>query len=1101
MNCIPIRGRGVNVSEAKKEIAVLGGGVGGLTAAFELTATPELQARHSVTVYQLGWRLGGKGASGRNAAYGNRIEEHGLHIWFGFYDNAFRLMRDAYEELGREPGTPLASFDDAFKPCDRLVLYDRQGDGWWGHSFDCPRNLLRPGDAGELPTFWEIAADACGWALQGWRGLREAGLVDPEGDIDVPLVPEWFENLAGELAADLLELPIEGAERLLAVAERLARVRAAGTDHRLPRQAAQPALLVRLLKSFRDWLWLAVRGACDDEPRLRFFFTAVDAGVSTLAGVVEDGVLEHGFDVINDQEWSAWLGRHGAKEITLGRTPEERAPVLRSVYDVAFGYPRGSIPAADVAAGTATSDLLRLAFSYRGSIMYKMQAGMGDAVFTPLYEVLRARGVRFKFFHAVTALRLGRDEQGRPTRRVDAIELVEQAKLAPGLREYRPLTGVEGLECWPSEPLWDQLEPAAQGHEFELKPNALGREPHTLERSRPGRRGDFDEVVLAIPVGALGPICKELIEHDERFAAGIRNAVTVQTQAFQVWANRSAAELGWEHEQNSVAGCYVEPLDTYCDMSHLIPRESWTPSDDVRTIAYFCGVLDERDEETPEQATERVKRNAIDFMENDIAALWPLARQPDGSFDWSVLVDIDGGSGAERFDAQYWRANVTPSERYVLTPAGSVEHRLPSGDSGFENLSLAGDWTRNGIDGGCVEAAVISGMEAAERITGVGHVIPGREPDWLRPRALELPPYVEYGGRATTPPPFLSIGGRMRGLLLEGDEQAIHDLVDRMFNVPAGGSADYRSLGSNVLLLLGGFERVSCLTPPFDRWGSVAEIMASFWIPVMAGKDLGPTFLAKRLVLAVPYIFVDNPMSYLGGRETYGYAKTMARFDPKDALGERVTMEAFGGNFGREEGAAWRPFMEVEEAGPQNGAGQRELEGPAGLVRQLVGELPDLNSDGEILLADIRLTADLIENMLAGEVHQLFLKQFRDAEDGTRAAYQSVVEAPCKILRVSNKLVGRDADVTIHQLDSHPIGQEMGVTSQRAQIVFDAELDMVVEHGVEIARPAAALPASGPPAAVGADGYTSVIEIAARRAWRELTGIERALLGRFRRRS
>ena len=395
---------------------------------------------------------------------------------------------------------------------------------------------------------------------------------------------------------------------------------------------------------------------------------------------------------------------------------------------------------------------------------------------------------------------------------------------------------------------------------------------------------------------------------------------------------------------------------------------------------------------------------------------------------------------------------------------------------------------------------MISGIEAAESITGVAYAIPGRGPDWLRPRALELPPYVEYGGRATTPPPFLSEGGKLRGFLLEGDEERIGELVNRMFNVPAGGSTDYRSLGSNVLLLLGGFERVSCLTPPFDRWGSVAEIMASFWIPVMAGKDLGPAFRAERLVLAVPYIFVDNPMSYLGGRETYGYAKTMAQFDPDDAVGERVTMNAFGGNFGRDEGAAWRPFLEVEEVGEKDGAPQRALEGPAGLVRRLVGELPAFNAEGEIVLADLELTADLIENMLAGEVHQLFLKQFRDAEDGTRAAYQSVVEAPCKILRVSNRLVGRDADVTINQLDSHPIAQEMGVTSQRAQIVFDAELDMIVEHGVEVARPASALPSSGPAAAVAVDGYTSFLESAARRAWREVTGLERAILGRFRRR-
>ena len=125
---------------------MLGGGVGGMTAAFELTATPELRERFEVTVYQLGWRIGGKGASGRNAAVADRIEEHGLHVWFGFYDNAFRLMRDAYQEAGRAPGTPLATLEDAFKGCDQLVLYDRQGEGWHPLRLDWPSNPLRPGD-------------------------------------------------------------------------------------------------------------------------------------------------------------------------------------------------------------------------------------------------------------------------------------------------------------------------------------------------------------------------------------------------------------------------------------------------------------------------------------------------------------------------------------------------------------------------------------------------------------------------------------------------------------------------------------------------------------------------------------------------------------------------------------------------------------------------------------------------------------------------------------------------------------------------------------------------------------------------------------------
>ena len=57
----------------KIRVAVLGGGLGAMSAAFDLTRTPALRERFEVTVYQQGWRLGGKGASGRNRLAGERI--------------------------------------------------------------------------------------------------------------------------------------------------------------------------------------------------------------------------------------------------------------------------------------------------------------------------------------------------------------------------------------------------------------------------------------------------------------------------------------------------------------------------------------------------------------------------------------------------------------------------------------------------------------------------------------------------------------------------------------------------------------------------------------------------------------------------------------------------------------------------------------------------------------------------------------------------------------------------------------------------------------------------------------------------------------------
>src|SRR5262249_39414103 len=110
-------------------VAVVGGGCAAVTAAFELTR-PEHGGKFEVTIYQLGFRLGGKGASGRGPS--NRIEGHGLHLWMGFYENAFLLMRQCYEELGRDPAKcRIAGWKDAFSPAHFTGIADRTPAGQW----------------------------------------------------------------------------------------------------------------------------------------------------------------------------------------------------------------------------------------------------------------------------------------------------------------------------------------------------------------------------------------------------------------------------------------------------------------------------------------------------------------------------------------------------------------------------------------------------------------------------------------------------------------------------------------------------------------------------------------------------------------------------------------------------------------------------------------------------------------------------------------------------------------------------------------------------------------------------------------------------------
>ena len=56
-----------------------------------------------------------------------------------------------------------------------------------------------------------------------------------------------------------------------------------------------------------------------------------------------------------------------------------------------------------------------------------MQAGMGDTVFTPFYEVLKRRGVRFEFFHRLENVKLASTGPAEPPY-VEALEFDVQSR-------------------------------------------------------------------------------------------------------------------------------------------------------------------------------------------------------------------------------------------------------------------------------------------------------------------------------------------------------------------------------------------------------------------------------------------------------------------------------------------------------------------------------------------------------------------------------------------------------------------------------------------------------------------------------------------------
>jgi uncharacterized protein with NAD-binding domain and iron-sulfur cluster len=725
----------------KRRVAILGGGQAALTAALQLTDPRNpAAAETAVTIYQLGWRLGGKGATGRPPAGPARILEHGLHNWFGFYDNSFSQIRGVYAELDRPPDVPLATFEQAFEPANKAIFVEWiEGKPLLWEVVN-PDNDATPGEGGLWLTplqYVAMAIDALDGALAG-SPLAGHGQADDDLLARAHALLRSFahpEPAAAHSARHLLQTAAaiarraaDGADDAIAaqfdrLKDELARELPASADwiHTIADEALRG--LCAVLSLFMTVLWRAVGGgiltaACTAERRL---WIEANLAYACIVGAVRDGVIDGGFDVVNEYDLRAWLDRHAHPDggVLLA------SPVVEAVYSGSFAYPRGDTrggldyaPAESLEAGVALRGIVRSLFTYKGSFAYRFTAGTADTCYAPAYEVLRARGVEVRFFSRVDRLELVDGAVAR-------VHVAQQTETA-GVDPYQPLIDVAGLPCWPLEPRWEQLvdgDRLRDAHaDFEWPSAELraAERPLVLELGR-----DFDDVVLGISIAALPPICGELIAAHPAWATAIEKVETVRTQALQVWLTATSAELrfpvagrpicGWRYDDES-------PLNVWGEFTELIAMEHWPPHSTPRSLGYFCSTMpDYPDDPFPDQAAAnaRVRENALELLRRGLPILLPGVLDAAGEFRWDLLFDASAAVGSDRLDAQWIRGNVLATERYVLSVAGSSRHRLPVHDpAGPPNLYLAGDWTQCTINAGCMEAATISGMLCANALCG-----------------------------------------------------------------------------------------------------------------------------------------------------------------------------------------------------------------------------------------------------------------------------------------------------------------------------------------------------------------------------------------------
>lgn len=723
-------------NDPKKKVVIVGGGCAALTAAFELTSGKN-KDKFDVTVYTMGWRLGGKGASGRNVHRSNRIEEHGLHVWMGFYENAFRIIRECYEELNAD-GKPrrFGNWQEAFFPETSLGTVEKMEDGTWSmwsgqfaptvglpgdplkgsenpftltsyfvRTIELTRSLLFSVQTGlavrseESPGKRSLADVQLDKASIEFTSLSPASLVYKITQLVRMGSLATFAGLFQALL--ILEVYIKKRQNLLRFTPKIIDL--------------IEAIVVNLRRQFED--------LANIDPQLRRKTVMIDVTMTIMFGLVKDGVFSNpkGLDCINEFDCRAWLEKHGASRQSVD------SPLVRALYSIAFADLPGE--RGTLAAGQAIRGALRMFFTYRGSLTWKMRGGMGDVVFAPLYQVLTARKVKFRFFHRLEEVELG---DGDDANRVVALRFHKQ--LSGNVSNYKPLIDIAQRSkssrrreylCWPSEPNWGALEGAEKIPEYrnleDSEMELTSRNDVTLVEDK-----DFQFVVLAVDVGTIRRTCTAITDRYQRWAEMVRNVKTGTTMALQLWLTKDLQGPGWDGGPVTMSGL-PSAMDAFSQMNHLVPEESWNlapESGEPKSVLYFCGVMDEkkiRDVTPQTEGNDEVESVSVRFLDSDFVKLLRGAGSPDAGpavFPWDDVYSPDSALvGPLKLTEQFFRANHRGADRYVLSRPGTLRYRISPLDVEIENLTIAGDWTDCGFNEGCVEAAVMSGRLASHALS------------------------------------------------------------------------------------------------------------------------------------------------------------------------------------------------------------------------------------------------------------------------------------------------------------------------------------------------------------------------------------------------
>ncbi len=718
----------------RKKVVVLGGGPSACAAAFYLARQRD---RYDVSMYTLGWRLGGKCAAGRSSTAAERIEEHGLHAFLGFYNNAIRTIGEVWTEAGLPIATDEGPVAGAFEGKLDVGLMDQHRGTWRFFETGQVRNDGVPGsipltEGERLPGFGDImlgVLDRVRSEIRRQLDLPTFGdklgqhLVEAEDETMWDRLVQTLDQIVGNVRESSL---VQALERSIDYVQEIAVEEVVDGIAKGRALFDGIAWLLRLVRS------TLVRSYDDEEvdadATTWFQWGSLDVTLTIAIGIIESRTPQ--LDALDRHDFREWLVAHGMDERNSHTSTVEM--VYETLFATADAVPGQPVRDDKLACGVAVRWFLLVAFGYEGYPAYDFRYSCPQTMLTPYYLALTKLGVDIHFFHRVDELQI---EGEGDERRLAGIRMRRQATVKAGSSAYDPFlppgkrVDPDGLRAWPHAPRYEQLQEGEQlreaGIDLEDAWSGWGGVADVLLQ----QGQDFDICVLGIPHGALAPLSRQLTDdRSESFSPAwaemIAGITVCRTFSFQLWFDRTAEELYSGPPRDLLTG-FAVPWPSMGDFTHLVQWEGWPADMTPKYLAYFTGAkeagayLDDHpftDKGWPQQVAAETTEEMIAWLRDNHGHMFDRV---EGWDDFCAALTAPAElKGEDRLRWQYFTSRIQPSDLYVLSRPLEMRHRLGQDESGVRDLFLCGDWTRTDLNCGCVEAATQSGMLAARVISG-----------------------------------------------------------------------------------------------------------------------------------------------------------------------------------------------------------------------------------------------------------------------------------------------------------------------------------------------------------------------------------------------